>query len=87
MIVDPNRPENNISGGTDRIDTICVSFSEAHQILQAKLAVFEKDPMSVTSFLEAILGSDFSAYEAQRDILYELYYGSKRTNEAPTGGA
>lgn len=78
MIIDPDRPENNISGGTQNIGTICECFAEAYNVLQTTLTAFENNPSSVKSFLERILGNNYTAYEDQRDILYELYYGTKR---------
>ena len=78
MIIDPDRPENNISGGTQNIGTICQCFAEAHRVLGTKLAAWDYDPSSTKSFLESILGCNYTAYERQRDILYELHYGTKR---------
>lgn len=83
-IIDPNRPENNISGGTNKIELIFQCFSEAHQVLISRLAAYTDNPSTVSSFLEGIVGSDFTEYELQRDMLYELHYGSKRETLEPS---
>lgn len=73
-IIDPNRPDNNISGGTSQIADIAKSFASAHQALLGRLDVYEKQypQSSPTSFLECLVGGNFSLYESQRKILFDL---------------
>ena len=73
-IIDPNRPDNNISGGTIKIGLIFDCFSTAYDILQASLAAHENGH-NVPSFLEQIVGGNFEAYDTQREYLRELHIG------------
>lgn len=74
-IIDPNRADNNISGGTHKIAEIQECFRAAYEALQDRLETFHsKDEPD--SFLECLVGGDFSPYEAQRQLLHELYTGS-----------
>lgn len=74
-IIDPNRPENNISGGTRLIKDIFDAFSRAHKSLHQRLAAYERGDRTVTSFLEDLVGGDFKAYSRQRKHLRDLYFG------------
>ena len=76
-IIDPNRPENNISGGTREIDIIAASFSSAYDILQARLAAFADGQTNTNSFsfLESLVGGNFDSYENQRTVSRNLYFG------------
>lgn len=75
-IIDPNRPENNISGGTTEIETILEAFATAHDSLQSRLAEHEERATSGPySFLEDIVGGDFGSYEEQRKTLKDLHFG------------
>jgi len=73
-IIDPNRPDNNISGGTRLIADIKKSFSLAHQALVQLLAAHERQSPQhpPRSFLECLVGGNFTMYETQREILYNL---------------
>lgn len=73
-IIDPNRADNNISGGTRLIEGIQTCFSLAHQALVQRLAEFERGTPQTKSpsFLECLVGGDFTKYRIQRQKLYEL---------------
>lgn len=73
-IIDPNRPENNISGGSNKIGLIFQSFAQAHDILQERLKQHD-DGNAATSFLERLVGGNFESYDTQRDFLRDLHYG------------
>jgi hypothetical protein len=73
-IIDPNRPENNISGGSNKIGLIFQSFGQAHDILQEQLKEHD-DGRAVASFLEQLVGGNFESYDTQRDFLRDLHYG------------
>jgi non-canonical poly(A) RNA polymerase PAPD5/7 len=67
-IIDPNRPENNLSGGTGQVRTIFSCFASAHRTLQAKLREYaDVDARDSFSFLRNLIGGDFSIYTAQRN--------------------
>ena len=75
MIVDPNRPDNNITGGSSEILRILDLFSRTHQILTTRLDDFA-DPQqrnSSFSFLGDLIGGNFAAYQQQRRSLHCVY--------------
>ena len=72
-IIDPHRPDNNISAGTHEIQRIVDCFATAHENLQRRLHDESTQPRRSGSLLEDILGGNFSAYELQRQSLYELH--------------
>lgn len=78
-IIDPNRPDNNISGGSHEIERVFRSFKQAHGDLVSKLQDFgsETDTSSF-SFLKDLVGGNFTAYELQRSVLRDLYRGNRR---------
>lgn len=73
-IIDPNRPDNNISGGTRLIGDIVKCFSSAHRALLQRLNAHEqRDKNSpISSFLGCLVGGNFSQFETQRQALYDL---------------
>lgn len=76
-IIDPNRPENNISGGSRLISGIIEAFRYAHDLLIDRMSAQEQDRSGRPndSILRDLLGGDFTAYEEQRKQLGELYFG------------
>lgn len=81
-IIDPNRPENNISGGTHLINKIIDAFAQAHDLLLDRLTAYEKGDTDV-SFLQDLVGGDFTPYDRQRRQLADLYFGL--TGQDPLG--
>lgn len=83
-IIDPNRPDNNISGGTRDIQKIFHAFSLAHKGLLERLGTIEdlEPDEEPKSFLEYIVGGDFSSFDQQRQILHDLYDASKYVQQA-----
>ncbi|EXJ90525.1 hypothetical protein A1O1_03628 [Capronia coronata CBS 617.96] len=73
-IVDPNRPDNNISGGTRLIDDIINCFSLAHQTLLSRLESYgdQSSQGRAQSLLECLIGGNFTMYETQRQIMFNL---------------
>ncbi|OAL39403.1 hypothetical protein AYO20_01273 [Fonsecaea nubica] len=73
-IIDPHRADNNISGGTKEIDKIFKCFSEAYKALMNRLCAYERrDPRAPQgSFLECLIGGNFTSYESQRKKLLDL---------------
>jgi DNA polymerase sigma len=72
-IIDPHRQDNNISAGTHEIQRIVNCFAKAHETLQHRLHDELIYVRRSGSFLEDILGGNFSAYELQRQSLYNLH--------------
>ena len=67
-IIDPNTPENDISGGSKNIPLILDRFSRAHE----EIMIAMKDPTRV-SLLDWMLGGDYENFTWQRDHLRDLY--------------
>ncbi|KAF2274105.1 uncharacterized protein EI97DRAFT_451909 [Westerdykella ornata] len=61
-IQDPNNPENNVSGGSNRVEHIFRLFSEAHKVLEQRLRIVD---LSGVSILETIIGGNYDSYEQQ----------------------
>lgn len=78
-IIDPNRPENNISGGTREIGRIFDCFSTAYEVLQDALDRYSNQSAdgAPISFLKDLVGGNFSKYDKQRHHIRDIYYGLK----------
>lgn len=75
-IVDPNRPDNDISGGTRHILTILEHFSSAHRALQQRMAALSHAEITThgtESILGVILSGNYSSFKTQRNRLRRLY--------------
>jgi non-canonical poly(A) RNA polymerase PAPD5/7 len=73
-IVDPNNPENDISGGTKEISMILRCFAKAYQTLKDSIQSAAMSPSgTIRSFLGLILGGNYEAYDNQRAHLKSLY--------------
>lgn len=85
-IVDPNRPDNNISGGTRLIDNIIRCFSLAHQTLLSRLNAYGERTLQSQphSLLECLIGGNFTLYETQRRTLFNLSTASRMAPPVPT---
>ncbi|KAI9673498.1 MAG: hypothetical protein M1817_002962 [Caeruleum heppii] len=77
-ISDPNRPQNDISGGTSEIDAIFDLFSEAHEMLKQSMHessnAATRDELHARTLLEPLLGGDYYSFDEQRQHLHQLYY-------------
>lgn len=67
-ITDPNKPDNDISGGTKKILTIFQLFSETHSEIMRAM----KHPAR-RSLLGCMLGGDYTIYKDQRRHLQKIY--------------
>ncbi|KAI9801117.1 MAG: hypothetical protein M1833_002985 [Piccolia ochrophora] len=75
-IVDPNKPDNDISGGSHNIDAIFKTFSLAGKTLKenmARLNEVEIPQRRGESLLECILGGDYESFDSQRRQLLDAY--------------
>jgi len=75
MIIDPNRPDNNISGGSHEIRRILAVYSKAHDTLLQKLDEFADRDTNGTafSFIGDLVGGNFTAYNVSRQALHTAY--------------
>ena len=67
-IQDPNRPENNISGGSHKAWEVFQAFRSAHRILKDRID--SKSPGR--SILECLLGGNYQTYIMQRRHMQSL---------------
>lgn len=71
-IIDPNRNDNDISGGTRNIDLILDCFRHAHATLQRRLSEVLQRGNSSEGILGCIWGGNYSAFMAQREKLRKV---------------
>lgn len=78
MIIDPNRPDNNISGGSHEVRRILSLYSKAYDILLRKLDDFANHDQNDKnfSFLGDLVGGNFTAYNVSRQALHVAYHQS-----------
>lgn len=67
-IMDPNRPGNDISGGSHNVTLILRCFSEAHKHIIAAMRGSNRQ-----SLLEETLGGNYEPILWQRDHLRRVY--------------
>lgn len=73
-IMDPNRPDNDISGGSRLVLQIFDRFAQAHKEI---LRAMEKP--GCISLLAWPLGGNYDIFTSQRDHLLHLYRQGSRT--------
>ena len=81
-IIDPNNPDNDISGGSHKIDTVFGRFRSAFSDLQRYMSQLHEGSISTSSILECILGGNYQPVETQRNRLRQLY-GTVAPSAAP----
>jgi non-canonical poly(A) RNA polymerase PAPD5/7 len=72
-IIDPNNKDNDISGGSHKIDTVFGRFRTAYTELQRYMDQLHMGQISSTSILECIIGGNYQQVDAQRERLRHLY--------------
>ncbi|KAI9823063.1 MAG: hypothetical protein M1832_002717 [Thelocarpon impressellum] len=75
-IVDPNRPDNDISGGSSNVKAIFGMFSQAHDALLDKMDRLHHAALADRrgqSILGTIFAGNYSAFDRQRRRLRELH--------------
>lgn len=76
-IMDPNNPQNDISGGSKNVGVIFDLFSAAHgRIMEAM-----RSPRRI-SLLDWALGGDYRSFAIQRQRLQGLYHAKWGSFEA-----
>ncbi|XMA10158.1 hypothetical protein WAI453_002949 [Rhynchosporium graminicola] len=74
MIIDPNRPDNDISGGSSNTEGIRKCFSDAFNKIQQVSADLQRTgDRSNKSLLECIIGGNYSSFELQRAHLAHVH--------------
>ena len=71
-IQDPNRPENNISGGSHNVRAIFKAFAQAHDTLTDRMRATEMNENIGGSMLGCILGGNYTKYIDHRRRLRSL---------------
>ncbi|KAK2788577.1 hypothetical protein FQN53_003428 [Emmonsiellopsis sp. PD_33] len=72
-IMDPNNPDNDISGGTKEIPLIFRSFADAYRVLHQNLVQGAFSPARrPNSLLASIIGGNYEPYHEQREHLSSL---------------
>jgi len=74
-IMDPNRKDNDISGGSHKIDDVLDCFRSAHLRLQRRLAQVRAGTEVEGSVLGCVFGGDYSSFAHQREKLSLLHRG------------
>ncbi|KAI0417778.1 hypothetical protein F5X98DRAFT_133222 [Xylaria grammica] len=80
-IIDPNNPENDISGGSSNYSVIKSCFAEAYDILQQRMMQFAKESSPIPSnpikntLLYPLFAGNYEHFEDQRNWLYKLDSG------------
>ena len=74
MIIDPNRSDNDIAGGSSNTEGIRKCFSDAFKMLQRRSAELQRsDDRSNKSLLECIIGGNYRSFELQREHLAHVH--------------
>ena len=71
-IIDPNNPENDISGGSSKFSSIQATFSELHAILRQRVIEATQTSKQGFCILKDLLGGDYSSFRKQRAHLEKL---------------
>jgi non-canonical poly(A) RNA polymerase PAPD5/7 len=71
-IQDPNRPDNNISGGSHAVKVAFNAFREAHRTLQDRMRAASAGQNIGPSILECVLGGNYQSYTKQRAHMSRL---------------
>lgn len=74
-IVDPNRSDNDISGGSRKVGLIFEHFRGALHEIQNQLSRIANGQARDPSILGCILGGNYTSFEKQREILKDLDRG------------
>jgi non-canonical poly(A) RNA polymerase PAPD5/7 len=82
-IIDPNKSDNDISGGSSRAPLIAKKFSEAHNALRTRMSFLNRASNELRhgqSLLGEVFGGNYSSFVEQRNhmqTLYDQYHRSK----------
>ncbi|KAI7152005.1 hypothetical protein KC316_g15042, partial [Hortaea werneckii] len=82
-IIDPNKRDNDISGGSHRINDVLDVFSHAHAELQRRLSQLHRGEGVQDSILGCIWGGNYSSFIHQREKLSLLQRGYRVSPPPP----
>ncbi|KAI7342592.1 hypothetical protein KC336_g23183 [Hortaea werneckii] len=82
-IIDPNKRDNDISGGSHRISDVLDVFSHAHAELQRRLSQLHRGKGVQDSILGCIWGGNYSSFIHQREKLSLLQRGYRVSPPPP----
>lgn len=82
-IIDPNKADNNISGGSAEIDLVFKCFWQAYNDVKSRMTKQEDSGGTSTSLLVDLLGGNYEAYGLQRERLRRIYSGRFSQNMQP----
>ncbi|CZT15993.1 uncharacterized protein RCC_01833 [Ramularia collo-cygni] len=68
-IIDPNRADNDISGGSKQVESVFKCFRGALTLIQHRLDAISKGESDDRSILGCVLGGNYSSFIKQREIL------------------
>ncbi|KAF2097237.1 Nucleotidyltransferase [Rhizodiscina lignyota] len=74
-ILDPNRPANDISGGSSKAQLVMSLFSEAYAAILKRMTFLESrgiEGRKGASILGSVFAGDYSSFEHQRNLLANL---------------
>ena len=71
-IQDPNRPENNISGGSHKATNAFKLFANAYDTLKDRMDAVTFGEYNDSSILDCIFGGNYQSYIAQRRHMKSL---------------
>ncbi|KAM5475600.1 putative polynucleotide adenylyltransferase [Microsporum audouinii] len=78
-IIDPNNPDNDISGGTKEIPRIFGAFADAYQSIKDGLyAASCRSQLSPSSLLGSIIAGNYEVYREQRKHLRDFFLNDRR---------
>jgi non-canonical poly(A) RNA polymerase PAPD5/7 len=72
-IIDPNRPNNDISSGSSNVLKIFESFSEAYNVLQRRMSDVAHGRAEHSSLLAPLYEGNYTLFESQRAHLASLH--------------
>lgn len=75
--MDPNRPDNDISGGSRNVLLIFKRFAQAHQEILDAMSDSKR-----VSLLDWMLGGRYDSFDWQRNRLRELYRATRGEPES-----
>ncbi|KAI1106534.1 hypothetical protein F4804DRAFT_330142 [Jackrogersella minutella] len=85
-ILDPNNPQNDISGGSKNSATILKHFSQAHSVLKSRMADLSKGVNSDkfgNTILGPLFGGNYSSFLNQREHLRRLAVNGMPAYDVP----
>lgn len=82
-IIDPNNPDNDISGGSHKISVVLGRFRFAYSELQRYMNQLQHGQVSSRSILECIIGGNYQPIESQRERLRQWYGTATPADLAP----